>query len=338
MPLLRPLRIPQSAKDNLRVMFIAKHAKGLGRAAPGRTAITRPTITRSRACSGGIFANVTICSRFEDLFEKPEVDFIFSLLNRGGFLNSEMLAPLLATRHGIPFLGASPILRGLADDKHLMKMPPASAACRRPTGRSSGAGAPVEPITAWGAERYVAKPNASSASWGVAAATSWDELRAEIARIHGEGHDALVEPFLRGIDVEIPVIGREGAEILPIMTFEHDPDVLRTYGEKRGFEESGARLVPMEESELAEELRRYTRLLIPELWPFDYGRFEFRVNRDTGEVQFLEVNLQANIWSKRVIGQSAALAGLSHPDLIETIVCHSLVRQCLVAAEDVRAG
>ena len=55
------------------------------------------------------------------LFEKPDVDFVFPLLNRAGFLNSEMLGPLLCTRIGLPFLGASPILRGLADDKHLAK-------------------------------------------------------------------------------------------------------------------------------------------------------------------------------------------------------------------------
>jgi D-alanine-D-alanine ligase len=130
----------------------------------------------------------------------------------------------------------------------------------------------------------------------------------------------------------------EGSAVLPIMTFEHDPNVLRTYEEKRGFAQSEAALVQLPEGPLADELRRYTNMLIPELWPFDYGRFEFRVNRETGDVQFLEVNLQANIWSKRVIGQSAAIAGLSHPDLIETVVCHSLVRHGLVAAEDVRAG
>jgi len=286
----------------------------------------------------GLFRNFIIGNRFEYLFEKPLADYIFSLLNRAGFLNSEMMAPLLATRHGIPFLGASPILRGLADDKHLMKM----AARYRGVPTADWAifrrGAPVEPITGWSAERYVAKPNASSASWGVAAAASWADLRNEIARIHEEGHDAIVEPFLTGIDVEIPVIGMEGPAILPIMTFEHDPNVLRTYEEKRGFEESGAKLVPMEEGETAERLRGLVTKLIPELWPFDYGRFEFRMNRETGDIQFLEVNLQANIWSKRVIGQSAALAGLSHPDLIETVVCHSLVRHGLVRAEDVRAG
>lgn len=337
MPSITPLRIPQQVRDTLRVMFIAKHAKGTGEAhqVDGNHAIYHHAMRRVME---GLFRNVTIGNRFEDLFDKPDVDYLFSLLNRGGFLNSEMMAPLLATRHGIPFLGASPILRGLADDKHLMKMAARHRGVPTADWQIFRRGAPVEPITAWSAARYVAKPNASSASWGVVAANSWQELQGEIARIHGEGHDALVEPFLTGIDVEIPVIGRIGSEILPILKFEHDPNVLRTYEEKRGFEESKARLLPLEEGPLMDEIKRYTNMLIPELWPFDYGRFEFRVNRTTGEVRFLEVNLQANIAPERVIGQSAALAGLSHPDLMETIICHSLVRQGLVRAEDVRAG
>jgi D-alanine-D-alanine ligase len=326
MALLTPLRVPDPVKDSLRVMFIAKHAKsgGARHEMDGDHAVYHHEIAD---VMGGIFRNLTVGNRFEDLFEKPQVDFIFSLLNRGGFLNSEMLAPLLATRHGIPFLGASPILRGLADDKHLMKMAARFSGVPTADWQVFRRGAPVEPITAWTAERYVAKPNASSASWGVTAAHGWDELKGAIAQIHSEGHDALVEPFLNGIDVEIPVIGHKG-----------DPTVLRTYAEKRGFDESKAKLVPLADGPLADQLRKYTNMLIPELWPFDYGRFEFRYNQETGDVRFLEVNLQANIWSKRVIGQSAAIAGLSHPELIETIVCHSLVRHGLVRAEDVRAG
>jgi D-alanine-D-alanine ligase len=334
---LTPLRVPEPVKDSLRVMFIAKHAKsgGTRHEMDGDHAVYHHEIA---TVMGGIFKNLVIGNRFEDLFEKPPVDFLFSLLNRGGFLNSEMLAPLLATRQGIPFLGASPILRGLADDKHLMKMAARFRGVPTADWQIFRRGAPVEPITAWTATRFVAKPNASSASWGVTAAHDWDELKAAIAQIHSEGHDAIVEPFLNGIDIEIPVIGHEGAAILPIMSFEHDPTVLRTYGEKRGFEQSKAQLVPLADGALAETLRGYTNMLIPELWPFDYGRFEFRYNQETGDIRFLEVNLQANIWSKRVIGQSAALAGLSHPELIETIVCHSLVRHGLVRAEDVRAG
>ena len=41
----------------------------------------------------------------EVLFERPQADFVFPLLNRAGFLNSEMLCPLLCTRLGLPFVG-----------------------------------------------------------------------------------------------------------------------------------------------------------------------------------------------------------------------------------------
>jgi D-alanine-D-alanine ligase len=195
---LSPLRVPDRVKDSLRVMFIAKHARsgGTRHEMDGDHAVYHHEIAN---VLGGIFPNLTIGNRFEDLFEKPPVDFIFSLLNRAGFLNSEMMAPLLATRHGIPFLGASPILRGLADDKHLMKMAARFRGVPTADWQVFRRGAPVEPITAWTSERFVAKPNASSASWGVTAAHGWDELEAAIAQIHSEGHDAIVEPFLNAI-------------------------------------------------------------------------------------------------------------------------------------------
>jgi D-alanine-D-alanine ligase len=92
MRLVTPLRIPEAAKERLRVMFIAKHARSGGTAhqEDGNHAIYHHEIA---TVLQGIFRNVQIANRFEDLFEKPDVDFIFSLLNRGGFLNSEMLVP-----------------------------------------------------------------------------------------------------------------------------------------------------------------------------------------------------------------------------------------------------
>src|SRR3546814_4251139 len=59
---------------------------------------------------------------YAGLFDRPTADFVFPLLNRGGFFNSEMLLPLLCNQHGLPYLGASPIVRGLSDDKHLTKL------------------------------------------------------------------------------------------------------------------------------------------------------------------------------------------------------------------------
>ena len=63
--------------------------------------------------------------------------------------------------------------------------------------------------------------------------------------------------------------------------------------------------------------------------PFDYGRFEFRFDEATGEINLLEVNLQCNLWSKKVYGRSAELMGWSQEDLIESIVAQGLRRHKL---------
>jgi D-alanine-D-alanine ligase len=331
---IRPLTIPEEAKQRLRIMFIAKHAKWDGGLHPddGNHALYHVEV---REILKGLGLNLTLENRYEALFEKPDVDFVFPLLNRGGFLNSEMLLPLLCTRHGIPFLGASPILRGLADDKHLTKM--AAAARGVPTAPWAiyRRGAPVERERCPEGDRLVIKPNASSASWGVQDARDWAGVEAALADIHSQGHDAIVEPFLNGSDVEVPVITIDGEPvILPMLMFEQaDPSHLRTYYEKRDLVERAHKyqLVPFgADDPLCPAIERLTREMLKEFFPFDYGRYEFRVNRETGDVQFLEVNLNANLWSEKVYGRSAQLAGLSQSQLIETILCESLSRHGLL--------
>ena len=73
-----------------------------------------------------------------------------------------------------------------------------------------------------------------------------------------------------------------------------------------------------------------TRRLLPELWPFDYGRFEYRYDPASGELLFMEVNLSCNLWSKKTISRSAASIGVDHQSLVETIVAHSLARHGLL--------
>jgi D-alanine-D-alanine ligase len=47
----------------------------------------------------------------------------------------------------------------------------------------------------------------------------------------------------------------------------------------------------------------------------------------------LEVNLNCNLWSQKVFGKSAELLGWTHLDLIETILCESLLRHGLLRDE-----
>jgi D-alanine-D-alanine ligase len=337
--LIQPRSIPERARERLRILFIAKHAKWPGGLHPedGNHALYH---VETREILESLGLNLTLADSYTALFDKPDADFVFTLLNRGGFLNSEMMAPILCTRAGIPYLGGTPILRGLADDKHLSKM--AAAARGIPTAPWAiyRRGAPVEQARCpAGApspdgQRLVIKPNASSASWGVQDARDWAGVEAAVASIHAEGHDAIVEPFLNGSDVEVPVITIDGKPVvMPMMLFEQaDPTHLRTYYEKRDLVERGHKyqLVPFDDEQWTPIIAEHTLNIAEEFRPFDYGRFEFRLDKETGTLNFLELNLQANLWSEKVFGRSALRAGLTQAQLIETILYEGLRRHGLL--------
>ena len=118
---ISPLRIPEEAKQRIRMLFMAKHALFGGGMHPedGNHAIYHHEV---RSTLEGLGLNLELANTYEVLFDKPAVDFVFPLLNRGGFVNSEMLIPILCNRLGIPYLGAMPFLRGMGDDKSISKL------------------------------------------------------------------------------------------------------------------------------------------------------------------------------------------------------------------------
>lgn len=330
-----PLRIPESAKRRLKIMLLAKHAAKDGRPDPqdGNHAVYHHEL---RTTLEEIGLDVVAAGQFDAIAAKPQVDFVIPLLNRAGFVHSEMLAPLQLTRHGTPFLGAPPIIRGLTDNKHLTKL--VARAKGVPTAdwklyRQGGTITPPDFI----AERLIVKPNASSASWGIGLFDNWNEAVEQISWLHDRGHDAIVEEWVPLIDIGVPVIGGAFGKpwILPPMIYSpEDAYALRSYEEKRGLVPS----VQLDPLERVEDLQLVARLetavepLLEEFWPFDYGRFEFRFEPRSGALSFMEVNLSCNLWSKKTISRSAGTLGLSHRDVVETIVAHSLGRQRLIPA------
>jgi D-alanine-D-alanine ligase len=326
------LKIPAADKARLKVMFLAKHALASGAPDPadGNHAVYHHEM---RTTLEEIGLDVVPANSFDAIYEKPNVDYVVTLLNRAGFLNSEMMGPLLLTRHGLPYLGASPILRGLGDDKHLMKMAAAHrgvpvtpwSVVRR------GGGEVTKPDFAW--DRLVVKPNASSASWGVGIFDTWEPARAHAEKVLAEGHDVIIEPHFGTGDVVLPVIGADGVFYLPAMRFRmpDQDDNFRSYEEKRALIDAPKEtLEPIDDSEVARRLVDLTARMIPELWPFDYGRFEFRYDRETGEIRFMEVNPSCNLWSKKTVSGAARLLGISHAELVETIIAHSMLRQGVI--------
>lgn len=335
---LTPLSIPAEAKARLKILFIAKNALWEGDLHPTDGNHARYHQEMRRVLEG-LGLNLTISQTHDILFDPPKgIDFVFPLLNRAGFFNSEMLVPLLCERAGIPYLGASPILRGLSDDKHLAKRAAVDAGIPTAPWAIYRKGAPVTPEKLPAASRYVVKPNNSSASWGVEDAYDWDGVAAAVKRIHDDpangGQDAIVEPFIEGSDVEVPVVTINGEpQILPMLIFRQaDPAHLRTYYEKRDLVDRSQKysLDPFTHPEMAARIADLTKACWEEYRPFDYGRFEFRVNETTGEVTFLELNLNCNLWSEKVFGRAAMMADWTQEQLIETLLAESLARNGLI--------
>lgn len=330
---IAPLRIPVHARENLKFLLMAKHVFWGGTLHPedGNHAIyhheVRQTLTE-------LDLRLDLANSYDVLFTDPDVDLVFPLLNRGGFLNSEMLIPLLCNRLGIAYVGGSPIIRGLGDDKAQSKLmcqragvPTAPWACYR-------RGAPVEPDSCPPADRWVIKPNASSASWAVSDAYEWQSICEAVAAIHAEGHDAIVEPYLDGYDVQVAFITKGQPVMLPMLIYEReDTQRLWTYYEKRDLipNTEKSTLKRFEDSEFAPQIADMAQRIAEQFHPFDYGRIEFRFDPEKGEVNFIEINLNCNLWSEKVVAKAAAAAGFSHGDLLETIIAESLRRNGLTA-------
>ncbi|MAU41524.1 MAG: phosphoribosylglycinamide synthetase [Kordiimonas sp.] len=330
------LSLKASAKQRLRILFLAKWAEGDGR--PDTQDGTHATYHYDLRCTlENLGLNVEAAGHYERLYTKPDYDFLFTLLNRGGFMNSEMLAPLLATYQNVPFLGASPILRGLGDDKHLMKLAVRARGIQTPDWEVYRRGCleVAPPSFEW--ERLVVKPNASSASWGIKSVTDWQDAKDHITYIHDQGHDAIVEDFVYGYELAQAIIGgASGPWFLPtVRMVTSDPLSISSYEQKRHL--SGTDDIALElfhDKDIISKLHEDAHKLLPEIWPMDYGRIEAKYNPKTGDFNFIELNLSCNLWHRKSIAFAARSIGVEYPALIETILCHSMLRQGVITKDD----
>ncbi len=328
-----PLTISAEARERLKFLFLAKHANWGGGMHPedGNHAIYHHEVRTSLESLG---LDLQVADNYTVLFSHPGVDFVFPLLNRGGFVNSEMLIPILCNMHRIAYVGAMPFLRGLGDDKAGSKMLATQAGVPTAPWFCYRRGAPVNEADCPKADRWVIKPNASSASWAISDAHDWVGVANAIADIHGQGHDAIVEPYLDGYDVQVAFLSSNGPKMLPMLIYEReDTQKLWTYYEKRDLvpNTEKATLKQFDDPEFAPRVADYAMKIAKGFEPFDYGRIEFRLDRKTGDINFIEINLNCNLWSEKVVAKAAAAAGFAHPQLLETIIAEGLRRNGLMA-------
>ncbi|MBN2705330.1 MAG: ATP-grasp domain-containing protein [Deltaproteobacteria bacterium] len=229
---------------------------------------------------------------------------------------------------GFTCTGSGPLCLGLTQDK--LRAKDLMRAHGLPTPRYLGF-APGEAFSGCGGLAYplIVKPRYEDASLGISSASVVaDEfsLRRRIAYVHDlYRQDALVEEFIAGRELNVAVLGNSPFEVLPLseIVFQDDQQPAIVGYEGKWFEDSAAyaRTVPLCPAPLTPEVaqrvaeiaQRACRLFACR----DYARVDFRLRDDIPYI--LEINANPDLSPDAGLARSAAVAGLTYPDLIERL-------------------
>lgn len=256
------------------------------------------------------------------------IDYVFSLVNRSAYRNSEIFISSLAEYYKLPYLGARPNIRALAEDKHLAKV--MAEHCGIPTAKwiTADIGDPPDDIAPFPGPYFV-KPRFGASSKFIdeeSICPNWKDVQMRTAFLHKNGVDAIIEEFILGVFYSSPIIVRNGVPV--VLPPVREESTLRgnvvTYGQKRKVEAGLTRTIETN-PKLTKEISDASQKIAHFIRPFDYARIDYMVG-PLG-LTFLEFNICCNLGIQSAFVQSAQAIGISHEDLIISILQESLSRQ-----------
>lgn len=256
--------------------------------------------------------------------------YVFSLFNRAPFAASEVFVSTVCEYLRVAYLGATPHVRSLAEDKHLTKLLARQLGIPVPDWKVYRRGVtPVTPPSFAGP--YLVKPRCGAGSMHITEESlqeQWSDLQPHLRKIQEHGHDALVERFIAGSNVTVPVLGGNPPLVLPpVVADSPRKGNVITNAQKRMLDRSLTRHVLMGSSH-ENTLRTLASQLYYSTEPVDYFRVDYRVPEvgDSPPV-LLEINICCNLGSHSSMTLAAAAIGMSQEGMVAHILDHSLRRQ-----------
>ena len=318
---------------SLKLAFIAKYAPPLGSTAPV------PAIRENAVYSKYHYDIYSILNRhFPNLitgtdatcvFEQHDhIDYIFSLLNRAPYRNSEIFISALAEYFGIPYLGGRPNIRALAEDKHLAKT--MAKHCGIATAQWIIADVDEQlKSTPPFPGPYFVKPRFGASSKFIdetSICPLWDDVKKQTAYLHSNGEDVIIEEFITGIFYSSPIITRNGTTVVlpPVREESTLKGNVVTYGQKRKVDDGLTRTIETDPI-IVREITDASQRIAAFIRPFDYTRIDYMIG--SSGLKFLEFNICCNLGMQSAFVLSAQSAGITYEELIVSILRESLSRQ-----------
>ena len=333
LPSVPDLLIRPPAAPSTRILFIARYAPD----APAYECRAYPGDGGYPAYYHRVWArlvdlgyDVVTASDCLAVYKAPgNVDLVFSLYNRIPINNPEIFVASTCEFLRVPCVGARPNIRALAEDKWFSKL------------AAKAIGLPVADGAVYAQRRdlvtppsfpgpYFVKNRFGAASEGISAQSIQDDWAGASGIAQGlldRGMSVLVESYVPGIDITVPVLGGDQPIFLGVVKpGTNQVGGIITEDLKRddplGYDMFEAGLVEA-------ELRQDVTALWKMAGPMDYFRLDYRFDPVTNRRVFLEFNICCHIGRSGAICLAANHWGLSQSDVLGHVIEYSLRRQTL---------
>ena len=257
-------------------------------------------------------------------------DYVFTLLNKMNFNNSEIFIAALCEYYKIPYLGATPNIRAIAEDKHLAKLQAKYLNIKTAPWITVNHFETIFNLPFDGP--YFIKPRYGATSINIddtCICRNNAEVQFKLKYFQNHKIDVIIEKFIDGKTYTNGVISNfNDAKIFPVI-LEHGKSNygITTYNEKRRIEGGLSRTIVYDD--IAVKIKEYTKKYYESLQPIDYARFDYIVEHETNKIYFIEFNICCNLGKVSAMSIGAAELGLSYEQLIDNIVYSSMKRQNL---------
>jgi len=162
---------------------------------------------------------------------------------------------------------------------------------------------------------FVVKPNNQGSTFGLTVVTNKKELPKAIKTASQYGEDVIVEEYIKGREVTVPILGESVYPILEIVPSHglYDFECKYTPGMTEYFcpaklDDSTTRLI-----------KENTQLLFNEFGCNVYARIDYLIDKN-GTPYFLEINTLPGMTSTSLLPKSLASVGINFESLISKIV------------------
>ncbi|WP_282798815.1 ATP-grasp domain-containing protein [Lactococcus lactis] len=227
-----------------------------------------------------------------------EIDLVWSFYNRIGFRNSEIFVQSLCEYLNVSYIGATPNVRALVEDKHLSKNLAEHLDILTADWQVGNIEFPLPKNSPFKGPYFI-KPRFGSGSEGIdetCYCNTWEEVKIKEQEFYKEEIEVIVEQFLNGKLYGVPFIKKETGELfigIPhFSTSDKKGNIINTAQKRRV--EGGMKMELSKKGTLNKKLTSLSKHYFLSMQPADYGRIDFIVDAND-EPYFLEVNTMMNL-------------------------------------------